>query len=237
MFTPLNTPISKILHEIKGKPGFVRPARLKTPENRRNENKYCDYHRDKGHNTDECFHLKKLIKKMIKEGELTKFVGDLRVELDDKEKKRDTRDAEGSEKYRGEVRTISGGSILDRDSKTARKKYARQIYSLYQSSAAKQPLPISFTEDDFEDVIWPNEDPLVINPVIGENKIWRVLVDEGSSVNILYHRTYCKMNSGGEQLEPRHEAPLYGFGNQPVPIEGTITLNILLGKALYTVVK
>lgn len=167
MFTPLNTPISKILHEIKGKPGFVRPARLKTPENRRNENKYCDYHRDKGHNTDECYHLKKLIEKMIKDGELTKFVGDLRDKLDDKEKKRDTRDAEGSEKYRGEVRTISGATILDRDSKTARKKYARQIYSLYQSSAAKQPLPISFTEDDFEDVIWSHEDPLVINPVIG----------------------------------------------------------------------
>lgn len=45
------------------------------------------------------------------------------------------------------------------------------------------------------------------------------------------------MNLGGEQLEPCHEAPLYGFGNQPVPIEGTITLNNLLRKAPYTVVK
>ncbi|KAK1387029.1 hypothetical protein POM88_015207 [Heracleum sosnowskyi] len=30
-FTPLNAPISKILHEIKGKPSFVRPARMKCP--------------------------------------------------------------------------------------------------------------------------------------------------------------------------------------------------------------
>ncbi|KAK1392246.1 hypothetical protein POM88_011302 [Heracleum sosnowskyi] len=234
VFTPLNTPISKILHEIKGKPGFVRPSRLRTPENRRNENKYCDYHRDKGHNTDECFHLKKLIEKMIKDGELTQFVGDLRDKLESMEKQKTI---EGGEKYRGEVRTISGGTILNRDSKTARKKYARQVYNLHQTSTAKQPLPISFTEDDYEDVIWPHEDLLVINPVIGENKIWRVLVDGGSSVNILYHRTYLKMNLGGEQLDPCHEAPLYGFGNYPVPIEGTITLSVQLGKAPYMIKK
>lgn len=43
--------------------------------------KYCDYHRDKGHNTDECFHLKKLIDKMIKADELNQFVKDLREKL------------------------------------------------------------------------------------------------------------------------------------------------------------
>ncbi|XP_074377447.1 uncharacterized protein LOC141718966 [Apium graveolens] len=53
VFTPLNAPISKILHEIKGKPGFVRPAKMKVPNHKKNPDKYCDYHRDKGHNTDE----------------------------------------------------------------------------------------------------------------------------------------------------------------------------------------
>ncbi|KAK1351825.1 hypothetical protein POM88_053966 [Heracleum sosnowskyi] len=73
--------------------------------------------------------------------------------------------------------------------------------------------------------------------MIGQNKIWKVLVDGGSSVNILYHRTYSNMNLEGEQLDPCHEAPLYGFGNQPVPIKGTITLSVLLGKAPYTIEK
>lgn len=45
------------------------------------------------------------------------------------------------------------------------------------------------------------------------------------------------MNLGGEQPDPCHEAPLYGFGKHLVLIEGTITLSILLGKALYTVKK
>ena len=55
-FTPLNTSISKILHEIKGKPGFVRPNKLKMPDRKKNPDKYYDYHLDNGQNTDECFH-------------------------------------------------------------------------------------------------------------------------------------------------------------------------------------
>ncbi|XP_074343101.1 uncharacterized protein LOC141680914 [Apium graveolens] len=78
VFTPLNAPISKILHEIKGKPGFVHPAKMKVPNHKKNPDKYCDYHRDKGHNTDECYHLKKFIERMIKDGELNQFVRDLR---------------------------------------------------------------------------------------------------------------------------------------------------------------
>lgn len=45
------------------------------------------------------------------------------------------------------------------------------------------------------------------------------------------------MNLGGEQLEPCHEALLYGFGGPTVPIKGTFTLSVLLGKMPYTVEK
>ncbi|KAK1390010.1 hypothetical protein POM88_018188 [Heracleum sosnowskyi] len=203
------------------------------PDYKKNGNKYCDYHQDKGHNTDECYHLKKLIEKMIKDGELNQFVKDLRDKLAPREDKR--KEPKEGERYRGKLKTISGGSTLGRDSKTSKKRYAKQVYNLYQFQSAKQAMPIMFTEDDYEDVIWPHEDPLLINPVIGQNKIRKVLVDGGSSVNILYHQTYGKMNFGGEQLDLCHEAPIYGFGNQPVPIEGTITLSVLLGKAPYTI--
>lgn len=57
--SPLNAPITKILHKIKGKPGFIHPNKLKMPDNRKNPDKYCKYHLDNGDNTDECFHLKK----------------------------------------------------------------------------------------------------------------------------------------------------------------------------------
>lgn len=190
---------------------------------------YCDYHQDKGHNTDECYHLKKIFKKKIKAGELNQFVKDLTDKLgpiEDRENEADER-----ERYQGEVKKISGGN-----NKTTGKKYAQQVYKLYQFDLAKQAMPITFTEDDYEDVIWLDEDPLIDN-VIGQNKISKVLVDGGGSVKILDHQTYCKMNLRGEQLEPCHEAPLYSFRGQAMPIKGTITRSIILGKMPYIMEK
>ncbi|XP_074378284.1 uncharacterized protein LOC141719807 [Apium graveolens] len=138
---------------------------------------------------------------------------------------------------RGEVKTISGGSILDKDSKTTNKKYARQVYNLYQFGQAKPHMSITFSTEDYEDVIRTHEDPLIINPIIGQNKIWKVMVDTGSSANIQFHKTYCKMNLAGERLEPCNEAPLYAIGGHPIQFEETITLPVLLGKLPYTVEK
>lgn len=135
LFTLLNAPISEILHEIKGKQGFIWPAKMKIPDHKKNEDKYYDYHIDKGINTDECYHLKKLIEKMINAGELNHFVKDLGDKIGLKEDSE--KETENSERYRGEVKTISGGSMLDRDNKTARKRYTRHTYYLYQSYNAK----------------------------------------------------------------------------------------------------
>ncbi|XP_074350611.1 uncharacterized protein LOC141689957 [Apium graveolens] len=94
ILTPLNAPISKILHEIKGKPGFLRSEKMKVPNHKKNPNKYCDYHRDKGYTTDECYHLKRLIERMIKDGELNQFVRDLRDRLGLKENQEEEIEAE-----------------------------------------------------------------------------------------------------------------------------------------------
>lgn len=41
------------------------------------------------------------------------------------------------------------------------------------------------------------------------------------------------MNLNGEQREPFHESPLFGFGGNTIQIEGTITLSIMLGILPY----
>ncbi|XP_074378023.1 uncharacterized protein LOC141719544 [Apium graveolens] len=96
---------------------------------------------------------------------------------------------------------------------------------------------MTFSTEDYEDIIRPHEDPLIITPIIGQNKIWKVMVDTGSLDNILFHKTYYKMNMAGEQLEPYNEAPLYALGGHPIQFEGTITLPVLLGKLPYNVEK
>ncbi|GJU17466.1 hypothetical protein Tco_1145432 [Tanacetum coccineum] len=59
-FTPFTKTHEEILAMEAGKGTFVTPPlMLKAPESR-NKNKYCDFHGDKGHNTDDCFHFEKI---------------------------------------------------------------------------------------------------------------------------------------------------------------------------------
>ncbi|GJU46546.1 hypothetical protein Tco_1203812 [Tanacetum coccineum] len=48
-----------------------------TPE-KRNMNKFCDYHQDRGHNPNDCYHLKKHIEEAVASGRLAHVVKDIR---------------------------------------------------------------------------------------------------------------------------------------------------------------
>ncbi|XP_058111314.1 uncharacterized protein LOC131254342 [Magnolia sinica] len=67
-YTPLNKPREQVLMEIKSE-GFVSwPNKLRSNPNRRNKDKYCHYHRNHGHSTSDCYHLKEEIERLIREG-------------------------------------------------------------------------------------------------------------------------------------------------------------------------
>ena len=55
----------------------------KSPPERRNRDKYCRYHRDHGHDTEDCFRLKIVIEKLIEAGHIAKFVNKKRPALSD----------------------------------------------------------------------------------------------------------------------------------------------------------
>ncbi|GJU15007.1 RNA-directed DNA polymerase, eukaryota [Tanacetum coccineum] len=49
-----------------------------TPAEKRDPNKYCEFHSNTGHSTDECMHLRKQIDEMIKSGKLSQFIRELK---------------------------------------------------------------------------------------------------------------------------------------------------------------
>ena len=57
-YTPLNASLEQVLMQIKDDPSLKWPEKMKGDPNKRNKNKYCRFHRDHGHDMDECYDLK-----------------------------------------------------------------------------------------------------------------------------------------------------------------------------------
>ena len=93
---------------------------------------------------------------------------------------------------------------------------------------------ITFTEEDARWVHHPHNDALVVTILIGAMNVHRVLVDNGSSVNIIYYSTYKKMGLPDRDMRVE-EIYIYGFGGEAVKIKGIICLPVTLGEGAVSV--
>ena len=100
---------------------------MKGDPNKCNRNKYCHFHRDHGHNTDECFDLKQQIKNLIKQGKLRNF-----LRRDHKDKKLKGKLEESLGPPLGEIRVIIGGTSIGQSSKS-RKTYLKVVQNVQLS--------------------------------------------------------------------------------------------------------
>nr|GEX89332.1 hypothetical protein [Tanacetum cinerariifolium] len=75
-FTPLTRTPKEILAAEANK--FQPPPPMVTPVEKRNGNKFCDFHNDKGHSTDECMQLKKQIKELVRAGKLSHLIKEIK---------------------------------------------------------------------------------------------------------------------------------------------------------------
>nr|GEW42467.1 reverse transcriptase domain-containing protein [Tanacetum cinerariifolium] len=55
------------------------PPPMVTPVEKRNSNKFCDFHNDKGHSTDECMQLKKQIEEFMRAGKLSYLIKEIKL--------------------------------------------------------------------------------------------------------------------------------------------------------------
>ncbi|XP_030939926.1 uncharacterized protein LOC115964822 [Quercus lobata] len=183
---------------------------MKGDPNKRNRNKYFRFHKDHGHDTNECFDLKQQIKNITRQGKLRNFLG-----RDHKDEKLKGKVEESSRPLLGEIRVIIGGTSTGQSSKS-RKTYLKIMQNIQLSgrsprTRAMDEQAITFTDEDDERVHHPYDDAIVITLLIADYTTRRVLVDNGSSANILYYPAFQQMRLGGDQLHPVN-SPLVGFG-------------------------
>ncbi|XP_074342347.1 uncharacterized protein LOC141679873 [Apium graveolens] len=74
-YARLNAPRSQILMEIEKYRDVRWPKPLKADLAKLNKRKYCRFHKDAGHDTDECQQLKDEIEFLIRKGRLSKYTG------------------------------------------------------------------------------------------------------------------------------------------------------------------
>ena len=88
---------------------------------------------------------------------------------------------------------------------------------------------ITFKESDAHLIYHPHCDALVVKAMMANNNVYRILVDNRSSIDILYHQAFKKMGLKDSDLRPSPNL-IYGFtGDSVIPV-GVITLLLTVGK-------
>lgn len=64
---------------------------------------------------------------------------------------------------------------------------------------------ITFTDEDFHASDLEQDDPMVITAKIARYEVSKFLIDQGSSVNILYWKTFQQMDLSGNLIIHFHE--------------------------------
>ena len=177
--------LEQVLVQIKDDPSLKWSEKMKEDPNKHNRNKYCHFHKDHGHDTDECFDLKQQIENLIRQGKLRNFLG-----RDHKDKKLNGKLDESSWPLLGDIRVIIEETSTGQSSKS-RKTYLKVVQNVQLSgwsprTRVTDEQAIMFTDEDAERVHHPYDDAIIITLLIADYTTRRVLVDNGSSVDILY---------------------------------------------------
>ena len=113
-FTDLTRSREDVFLAIEHTGIYKQPDSMRRYCSKRNQNKYCRYHRDIGHTTEECIILKDGIKKLIREGHLRDYVRNGSAKL---------HDDQGEAGPPREIKTIFGGPHFIGETRGAQNDY------------------------------------------------------------------------------------------------------------------
>ena len=102
---------------------------------------------------------------------------------------------------------------------------SRDINQELKRARVEQPLVIGFSNEDKIGTIQPHDDALVITLRIGGYDVKRVIVDQGSAVEIMYPDLYKGLKLKTEDLMP-YNSPLVSFEGKIVIPKGQVRLPV-----------
>ena len=235
-------PIEQVLMQIRDDPSLQWPKPISTLVERRDKSKYCRFHQDHGHYTDECRHLKDQVETLIRQGKLQKYVKKMDpYRYQWKEDQDRTQEIKDTNPPTGEIKTISGGITAGGTLKSLKKAQGREINSVHSwllpmKMPRNDELDIVFLERDGRGIRQPHDDPLVIMLRVEEFNIHWVLIDNGSLADIIYLPAFQKMKLYKKKIRP-FTSPLVSFTGDRIVPRGIVTLTMIVGTYLAYVTK
>ncbi|XP_010518554.1 PREDICTED: uncharacterized protein LOC104793827 [Camelina sativa] len=112
-------------------------------------------------------------------------------------------------------------SIRDYAKKTEMKKS-------WPSKISSENTSIAFDDSDLEGLDLPHNDPLVVEFLIGESEVTRILIDTRSSVNVIFRNVLAQMEIREGDIKPECHS-LTGFDEDHIMSIHTIDLPIFIG--------
>ncbi|XP_072060402.1 uncharacterized protein [Arachis hypogaea] len=243
-YTQFNTKREDIIKEILNSKLIKPPRKAGTYQDTKNvdKSKYCTFHQKHGHNTDDCVVAKDLLERLARQGHLDKYIGghiqkrgsnSTTADLPDQHRGKEKMSSGQYERPRGIINCISGGYASGGHSNSARKRSFRTIYSAdvpKQNVTISNPQPeVTFTHADFNSNIQNLDDPVVITLQLGDLLVKKVLLDPGSSADVLFYSTFQKMKLSDNTLQSTG-GDLVGFSGERVPVLGSVWLQTTLGE-------
>ncbi|KAM2220587.1 hypothetical protein ACFX1S_019778 [Malus domestica] len=228
-YTPLNATCAAIYPSIAyliPKPKPRQPDYKST----KNTGVFCCYHEYNGHDGEKCIILRDHIEALAREGKIDQFL---------LHPPRDNR----NQRQVNVIYSINGGTPMYESSNRAMKnsertlRHGHQVFHVEDIRGGKYQKPnwdpICFYPEEERGIIYPHNDPLIVEAYIANFDVKRILIDTGASVNIMFAEAF-KAHNVAEHLLDRSISPLISFSGDIVQPLGSIHLPPTIGTGPYT---
>ncbi|XP_016164607.1 uncharacterized protein LOC107607142 [Arachis ipaensis] len=239
-YTKFNTKREDIIKEILHNKLIKPPVRAGSYQDQKyvDKSKHCAFHQKFGHTTDECIVAKYLLERLARQGLLDKYISSRKQRDTEREAERDSRHKQvETPPSKRIINYISGGFAGGGTTTSARKRSYREMMTMEGSRLERQASSptsrIDFSTADLK-TTYPNlDDPVVISIHMGELTVKKVLLDLGSSADVLFYSTFKKMHFNDNALQPSPRE-LVGFSGEKVSVSGYIWLRTTFGEPPHT---
>nr|GEV99869.1 reverse transcriptase domain-containing protein [Tanacetum cinerariifolium] len=210
-FTSLTKTPKEILATEASK--FQPPPPMVTPVEKRSSNKFCDFHNDKGHSTDECMQLKKQIEELVRAGKLSHLIKEIKQRRDQSKtgkKEMATKDKSTT------IYMVQSWQRIVKQNETQSFERVREI-AFPQLTASNG-----------------TEGPLVIEAEMGGYVIHRMYIDGGSSMEILYEHCFNRLRPEIKSQMVPATTSLTSFSGETIWPLGQLRLLVTIGDATHS---